>query len=219
MWRRDKQVLKSVCQTIAYPLSFLLHLWKRQKDDEHTQASRIPSDNFPTFSLKADGYCGALMIAYSCIFLCGWNFAAPTATEQILWRVSSIAMLAFTFPCGLVGFYIEYRYFDDWKKRDGGGATGRFVGWFFRLLRLPLNPVPLQAHSGTEATEEGKSIRRASGTGIQTMPMWANVFCVSISIIYCAARGFILIEDFAGLRKLPKEIYETTQWSPYLPQM
>ena len=210
MWRQDKKTLKAVCRWLAYPF---LH-WRRKSNEDETTPSRIPSDNFPTFSLKADGYCGLIMIIYSCIFLCGWNFPAPTKAEQILWRVASTAMLAFTLPCGFVLLYIEYRYYEDWKRRDGGGAAGRFVEWWVKLMRLPLNP------NGRALTvEDGKPLRRDTLSGIERLPTWASIFCVSISIIYCTARAYILIEDFAGLRKMPNDIYKTTQWSEYFPQM
>ena len=199
----------AVCRWLASPIL-------RRKDatqrNEHKPA-RIPTDNFPTFSLKADLYCGIIMVSYSCIFICGWNFHAPTAIEQTLWRVASLAMLAFTVPGGFILLYIEYRYFDDWMRRDAAGFTNRIVEGIARSLGLPLNP-----NRGI-VIEYGKPVRRESSSGIERLPRWAILYCIGISMIYCIARAFILLEDFAGLRRLPKNTFDTVQWSQYLPQV
>ena len=209
MWTADKEFLKAVLRWFANPVL----RWRDKSRHVKRSSLRVPTDTFPTFSLKADLCCGFIMILYSCIFVCGWNFHAPTVIELLLWRVASLTMLAFTVPGGFVLLYIEYRFFDDWMRRDATGFINRVVQNIARFLRLPLNP------NRSMTFEWGKPVRRDTSSGIERLPRWATLYCIGMSAIYCIARTIILAEDFASLRKLPTSTFDTVQWSQYLPQV
>ncbi|KAG8525571.1 uncharacterized protein KY384_009215 [Bacidia gigantensis] len=198
----------------------IIHLFRRRSSDKDSLTEqdvqllpdRIPGDNFPTFSLLADVYCGGLMQIYSCSFLAGWNFYFPTPVERNIWRAASVTTLIFTNPCGFVLLYFEYYHFDDWKRRNDGGWVRKIIEFHCRILGLRMNTsstcLPLEA--------KDTNLVKRSTTGL---PPWGVVYCTGICAIYTLARIYILVEDVIGLRRLPKDVFETVTWSQYLPQI
>ena len=150
------------------------------------------------------------MIAYSAIFLSGWKFQYPTPLEQTLWRIASLAMLAYTIPCGFVLLYLECKYFDDWKRRDGGSWVFRSHAWCCRLFRLSSSEILEDAEMYAEKRRRPWKM---------ALPGLGLAYCTGICAVYCLARGYILVEDLVGLRSLPGSAFETVEWTEYLPQI
>ena len=159
-------------------------------------------------SLKAYIYCGGLMIIYSAIFLYGWNFHYPTRTEQTLWRLSSCITLAYIFPSCVWLCHLECKYFDDWRKRRNGGQ------WVFKCHLLVCRILGLASSATQEVYPENrrKPWKRA-------LPTASLVILIAMCVIYAGARVYVLVEDIAGLRRLPESAFETKEWTQYLPQI
>ena len=152
-------------------------------------------------------YCGGLFIIYSAIFLSGWNFHYPTRTEQIMWRISSCITLAYIFPSCFWLCYLECKYFDDWmSRRDAGQWVFKchlFICWIFRTK--------------SSATEEVHPENRDRPW--KALPTMALLILMAMCVIYAGARVYILLEDIAGLRRLPQSAFDTKEWTQYLPQI
>ena len=184
--------------------------WRPSQRSSYFLPQRIPSDNFPTFSLIADFYCCCIMIVYSAIFLAGWNFHYPTNLERTLWRVASIITLAYTYPLSYGLGYLEYRYFGDWRRRDDGGWVRTLMELHIKMVGLSLNTSPGPIDSGLEKGGLIKPWR----VGI---PWGGLAYCTGVCALYCFARAYLLVEDIIGLRRLPTSAYQTVSWSRYLP--
>ena len=179
------------------------------------QKNRIPSDNFPPLPFSAELYCFFIMITYSCMFCGAWNFYFPSRTERILWRVASLIAIFYVVPGSFIFACIEYTYFghSKYSRRRSGWAEDRIDRVRKMLGFLGLIPPPLKGQAPD--AEIGLRVRPWR----VYLPWPALTFCQTITVLYCFARAFILVEDFIGLRRLPSSAYDTVEFSTYLPQV
>lgn len=172
-----------------------------------TRPERRPYDRIPSyFILKVDTQaeiiCAPTILLFSSIFLIAWNSTFPSATEQLLWRIASVNILAFGLLAGSLSLYFHRKMFQPEftearaqatlkRKRGSKDRWSRFAA---RLRNIdpeqdPNLEIPLRA----------------------LIPI--SFFCAC----YCVGRGFILTEDLIGLRSLPESAYQTVSWSKYVP--
>ena len=211
MWVYFKHLLKRIAKTLLLPLGsksrerLFERLFERKKN-------RIASDNFPPQSFNAECYCGILMIMYSGIFLCAWNFYFPTTIERIFWHTASVITLAFTLPCGFGLMYLDYVYFgrSRYSRREAGWIED-ILDRLCRILKCQVPP------STARAVAMKKHLSDSPWRAY--LPGPALAYCIVMCAFYCLARAYILAEDFISLRRLPNSIFETVPWTQYLPQI
>lgn len=128
------------------------------------------------------------ILGFCSSFLFAWNFYFPTPTERLIWRIASIYTLAF----GIIG--------------------GIYTAvWHYKLPRA----------SSLEAGEDSITMRSRRSWAIRDSAIRGDgglkvskTFLVPVTVLsacYCLARGYILVEDIIGLRKLPKSAYNTIE--------
>lgn len=180
--------------------------------------NRIRSDTFFKVSITYQPVACILALAYSAVFVCGWNFSFPSSTEQILWRISSICLLTFPFASVFVSMWYDHTSFQD---RSHFGVQPRVS------VRHEGN-----IEDGHEA-QEPKSVggwRRKLETIVKTLrnnspdrdplleaPLRFLLIISALSALYCIARAYVLVADVIEFRQLPESTFETVDWSRYLP--
>jgi hypothetical protein len=102
----------------------------------------------------------AICLGFGAIHVGGWNFHFPSITEQMLWRISSVA-------CAVLPLLV-------------------LLGLSFENFR-------------SETTDE--------------ILTWAIV------ALYLLSRVYMFAEMFISLRAAPASVYQTPQWSQYLPSL
>ena len=129
-------------------------------------------------------------------FVAAWNFYFPTPTERLLWRIASVYTLAFGIFGGMyVGVW--HHHFSQASSREAGEGT-------------------ITMRSRRSWAIRDVAARGGGGSGIP------KAFLVPITVLcacYCLARGYFLVEDLIGLRKLPKSAYSTVEWTKYIPHL
>ncbi|KAI9928447.1 hypothetical protein MW887_002492 [Aspergillus wentii] len=161
---------------------------------------RIPSDNFPRVDVWAEVICAPAILLFSCMFLFAWNFSFPSSVERVLWRVASVYTLAFGLGGGIFCGYCHKTMFP--KRIDSEVLPGcekkTAKGWLGRVADKLRN-----IHPDKDPELE--------------IPLRVFIPLTMLCSVYCVCRGFILVEDIIGLRKLPDTAFDTVSWSKYIP--
>ncbi|KAL5358688.1 hypothetical protein BJX96DRAFT_163922 [Aspergillus floccosus] len=156
--------------------------------------NRIPSDQFQSLDGLAEAIGAPVIVVFGCIFMFAWNFHFPSATELVLWRVASIYTLLYIFFGCACAQYCQKMLFPRWSKQRPPLPMAESDSFPSRLRNIhpskdPRLDIPLRA----------------------LIPV--SILCA----LYCVCRGYILIEDFIGLRSLPASAFQTVEWSDYVP--
>jgi len=194
--------LSSVSQLYwAYGMTFLwkagikLHTGRRPID-------KIPDAHFPGLQLFGVAVFAPLSLISVAIPVVGSNFDFPTTVERILWRIASVTMIVYiTVVCLLdLGFR---------RRILNGIALSRQ-----RLLSTE--------HSAKKFDRSLSRFRYNSPDHDPEviLPVRIVVFTGAIlGLLYSVARGYVLLEDFINLRKLPASAYQTVNWSTFIPHI
>ncbi|KAL8956390.1 MAG: hypothetical protein Q9193_006087 [Seirophora villosa] len=98
------------------------------KDHQTRPVRKLRSDYIPSFSLPLMVICEHLVIAYSAIFVAGWNIAFPTAAERLLWRITTLYMLGFGFFGGWLFFFIDILFVRKQQRNPASHSALRTIG-------------------------------------------------------------------------------------------
>jgi hypothetical protein len=149
----------------------------------------------------AEAIAAPTILGFGALFMCAWNFDFPTGVEHTLWRVAATYTLLYT----LIG--------------------GTYVQFCLKVL-LPRYSKAKKEESNLDDTERGTRLTRLAANLRNThpskdprldLPLLALGPISVLCALYCLSRGYILVEDFAGLRSLPKSAFETVEWEVYFP--
>lgn len=152
-WLYSKYLLSTTAVYLSYPI---LSNKTRERLFARHKKNRIASDDFPPHSFIAEGYCCAIMIIYSGVFLCAWTFYFPTATERILWRAASIMTVGISFPLAGDLVYLDYFYFGrsrhSRRERDSIEAIWEWMckvmGWQISSPKRTARTAAMREHLG-----------------------------------------------------------------------
>jgi hypothetical protein len=155
--------------------------------------------------------------AYSAIFICGWGYSFPTATEQLLWRIASITMMGcliaywavtqFAFEIyPAIQQHISTLVVSHSRRRDPEQNTRRSQ-W------------PCYEHLSRRAKYVAACVRNNSvdQDPVLNVPLKAILPIYVVAFFYCSARTYLFIADAIELRSLPATAYATVNWTVYFP--
>lgn len=170
---------------------------------ERRPYDRIPSHFMPNVDTRAEIICAPTILLFSSVFLIAWNSTFPSATEKLLWRITSVNTLAFALVGGPLSLYFHRKMFRPELTKARAQATmkrkrGSKNRWISRLAARLRNIDP----------ELDPNLE---------IPLRALMPVSFVCAFYCVGRGFILTEDLIGLRIMPESAYQTVSWSKYLP--
>ncbi|KAF1357602.1 hypothetical protein EJ07DRAFT_167513 [Lizonia empirigonia] len=151
---------------------------------------RIPNDRFPTNPYGIQEYllCFATLL-FSGIHVAGWNFDFPTATERILWRVSSLLLF---------------------------GITAAF--WLFETMAswTRLGREDLEKH---EARLRRKGTLTVARKMTELPLPWEFATITPLAIVYGIERVYLIGEAFAELRNISATAYVNVEWTNFIPHV
>jgi hypothetical protein len=166
---------------------------------------RIQDD---TFFLPPPRNCYIYMLLTSihcAIFLAGWNFEFPTPIERTLWRIVPVLQLASSLSAMFYIALIELarpRLQERSENHDAEKAClpfGMFETFRGHTQRLP---------------RLGEKHDPSLQIGIMKF-----IFFSTLAGTYAICRIFILLEDWISIRSVPPSIYESVEWSRFLPHL
>lgn len=160
---------------------------------------RLPNDHFPHVRGLRQILLVSITLFSDGIHIFGWHFAFPTRSERVVWRIASLQM------------FITAAVF--WGAELGAGLH-RDQTW--ELLRtMVFHP------SQVNDLKRRRSQRSARPQQTpETFPLpWECGASVTMWVLYLAARLYVLVEMFAGLRILPQSAYVCVKWSDFFPHV
>ncbi|KAG8530512.1 uncharacterized protein KY384_005015 [Bacidia gigantensis] len=197
------------------------HLKKPDTDLDLVTIKPIPEtndllgpDHKPTawaylgFSLVAAGYGGLHTVA--------WNAHFPSHRECKLWRVSAIAI---TSPAALCLVLLLIQHAVNWTMFLYRFCRSRFSR---NSASAPKHTSLLDFSAMLENTEWGEPGFSSSITLDVFLFIVSKAVILAIilfSMLYIAARGYLVYESFRTVFYLPKDAYKTTGWTQYIPHI
>jgi hypothetical protein len=158
---------------------------------------RLGNDRFPNLKGYQEAVLCVATLVYASIHLVGWNFEFPTRAELILWRVCSMFLFVNT-----VAFWV-FETSAAWYR------VGRWQRFFCRIFWK----------SKLEDVERARVAREAARVPKQ-LPLKAEFWSIfPLAWTYAAARGYLVVEVFLGLRALNASAYLTVDWATYIPHI
>lgn len=175
----------------------------------HT-SHKIRDDNFLPISSAATFVLFLSQIAYAAIHICGWNIHFPTATERLLWRISSLAIMVSILSYWLVeGFTWRIHpaiknYIDKRRARVHGKDLEQYSDPDLPQTRYQKFAAKLRNNSNRD-------------DHALDVPLKAILPMCMLGAFYCTSRAYILLEDLLSLRALPATAYQSIDWSGFIP--
>jgi len=201
---------------------------------------RLENTIWPDFKARGSLPAFILMsLAYSAIFVAGWNDHFPTDSERILWRISSLSMMTtITLYFIVTGFaYILYpalrRYFQSKAAPTPNSQLFEMSPHpsskhelklcsekpetVTQLQRPPEKS--LKAHpklSSIAASLRNNSVLKDPSLDV---PLKATLPMYVVAFFYCSSRTLILVLDMIQLRSLPPSAFATVNWGACFPHL
>ncbi|KAK4113185.1 hypothetical protein N656DRAFT_752331 [Canariomyces notabilis] len=163
--------------------------------------TRIGDSRLPAMTWKESSCLCLATFAYASVHMLGWNFSFPTPLEQFLWRISSSILVGTT-----VAFWIIESSAKMYRRRPLLGKK--------KSKTTDILPVQESSPEPKNPEEEVKAF-----VPKQLPLVWEFWGIFPISIIYAAARGYILIEAFYGLRSVRPSAYQEIEWLSVIPHL
>ncbi|EON68192.1 hypothetical protein W97_07341 [Coniosporium apollinis CBS 100218] len=211
---------------VYYITTVLQHLGFGPPTAEHTRRypTRLPNDRLPlTFDTPTFAVLLTLVSVYAAMHLAGWNFAFPSPTERVLWRISSSTMFG-----AIVVFWIIDRAAMWYHNSPLSIATTRDSSRSFHRI-FSSNNTQLPANARLHALPPaGAAIEADVDVGVRKVQHyfsaidsspWMALTLGLIGMAYSVARLYLLIECFVGLRALPASAFEEVRWAQFLPHL
>lgn len=160
---------------------------------------RLPNDRFPHVRRIRQVLLVSITLFSDGIHLFGWNFTFPTRAERILWRVASLQM------------FLTAAIF--WTAEILAGMH-RDQTWEL-MYTMVFHPSRVKEFK----TLRGNRPPRPQPTP-ETFPLpWECGASCTMWVLYLVARTYVLVEMFAGMRKLEQSAYTCVQWSTFFPHV
>jgi len=132
-------------------------------------------------------------VVYGGLHASAWNDFFPTLQEQMLWRISSIAVMSFgTFTASFCVSLIIYNKYKD----------EHLLRWIGTLIS--------QVDTATSGWGKGVDL---------IIYVFVMGLLVLSTLLYCSFRVFLIVGSFISLRQQPSGVYLTPSWSQLLPHL
>jgi hypothetical protein len=181
--------IERLLETKAEPLDY-------RSDYLKDEISNWPSGD----PLSGHTFLPPLAIAISTALYGGLHAAAwhsfPTEVEKWFWRASStvIAASGLLFAYGMVSYllreYIIHTHY--WSY---------YVRWDTRALRWVMELLSLD------------------GSDFEAETWFGRIIYISLGACCVIARVYLVVESFISLRKVPVEVYQTPDWTQWIPHL
>lgn len=156
---------------------------------------RFGNDRFPNLRGWQETILCIGTLLYAAIHLFGWNYTFPTTTELVLWRVSSMFLFVNT-----VAFWV-FETTSAWWRR---GRLQRWLCKLFQPSKLPQLEARLE-----QAQQSGEP---------KPLPLPFEFWSIfPLAWTYAAARLYLIVESFVGLRAAEESVFFDVDWTAYIP--
>ena len=229
--------------TVAYVICALFSYgawWKKPYDLESPTSVAVPSDHEIVPLLENEPFqipfnddpdlplvstpwwtfllpCAAAVLAFSGLHFLAYNYQFSTTIEKWFWRASSIMVVWFHVSFMVFAAYMQL----VWKKAPTAASLAKTVfccEWKVLLHLLRVAKFLSFGRSSKRLNQVDEALLSRCEEGYT--PGWVLIaFLVSHTMLYFAARVFVLIEAFTSLRRAPVGLYDTVDWTRFIPHV
>ncbi|KAF1956465.1 hypothetical protein CC80DRAFT_471860 [Byssothecium circinans] len=190
----------------------------RQMRVVHSYPRQLPVQHFSSFSCPIPTkpmifIIFGITVAYTSIFVAGWNLHYPSATEQLLWRICSSGTMIIT----VIGSLFEVTImFLQYQRRHSVTALVHNPD----IEVIPRHPRPVSVkNSRWQAALQNIRNNTPEKDPHFDIPIRSLLITTPLGALYCIFRAFILVEDVISLRELPASAFAAVGWSTYVPHI
>jgi hypothetical protein len=195
-------------QLWKYNVNILRGLHLIRQRSKIRPVERFSSFSFPRLPRGASLVVLILTLVYGAIFMAAWNFEFPSTAERLIWRMCSSMTMGLTLMVGIV----ELSFYWLTEKQSGSSKTPA------EMTTLPL---PISGRQLTSRKSKRFSTRRFNNSPDKDpaldVPLKSMFLTQPICAIYTLCRLYVLLEDIIGLRALPATVFQSVDWTNYLP--
>ncbi|KAI0203413.1 hypothetical protein F4808DRAFT_449344 [Astrocystis sublimbata] len=179
---------------------------------KNTRRQRIPNDSILMMRLPPIILAALVLpsLIHCTVLLLDWNFAFPTSTEQLLWRISTIFLATISVTIvGILQMVVRCDYQGSYN-----------LAWVWinprrRRLQCELRPT---CKGGTAPSIPSRtSVQNKAPSFGETG--YLDIFLCFLLLCLAIARLFIIVEAIISLRSLPADVFITVEWTELLPHM
>ena len=157
------------------------------------------------------------VFSFSSLHFLAWHDHFNTVTEKWLWRSSSIMFVWFHVVFTAFGGYMEIRMKTTPTAANvakiGSSAEWKVIWYLFQVIRL----VSFQRRSARLKQIDDALLKHCDKDYTPPGPLTA--FLVTHTFLYFAARFYVFAEALASLRRAPAGLYDTVDWSKFIPHV
>jgi hypothetical protein len=180
--------------------------------------NKIRDDNFLPLSPPATFVLFLSQISFAAVQICGWNLYYPTATERLLWRITSLAIL-----CSILFYWvidaITWRILPRVKSYISRRRHQAKV--IEQKPEVTADETPPTLRPSFRARDISARLRNNSKDNDPALevPLKVIIPLCFLGAVYCTSRAYILLADLLSLRELPESAYQSPNWSSFLPHI
>ena len=169
---------------------------------------RFHNDRLPNLEGMLETLLCLATLRYASIHLAGWNFTFPSYLELIPWRASSMLMFGLTVAFWMCETTAAWYRSGRWQR-----IYRRLMFWRRRRESKESEnkslPVAETKNHGLKAIKEKRQL---------PLP-WEFWSIFPLGVLYGAARLYMVVEVFIGLRSLEPSAYINLEWSDFVPHV
>ncbi|KAJ5794349.1 hypothetical protein N7457_000948 [Penicillium paradoxum] len=177
-------------------------------DDRERPLRRFPNDRFPDIGTFEKFTLFCLTSAFASFHLIGWYFAFPSRVEQILWRISSSIV---------TGATVLYWVLETIAARQRYGRWDKYLIWLRLKKPHPHRHIDAEATLARQDTVSRLDAFEKEQKEAKPILLWEVGIILPVIVLYVSARGYMLVEVFVGLRRLPIGTFTTFEVSEMIP--
>ena len=180
---------------------------------------RIPDSLQRELPIQSLYVCIGLGIGYFSVFFVGWNYSFPTRSEQILWRVACVTIMAMTLVILLIAQLTETapairrgfrNHFAPKASRTNCLESGRQL-----IKSTKSRSICKKLNSALDSVRNNSNGKDP----LLYIPLKIILPMYIIGFLYCSSRAYILVADVIELRSLPASAYATVDWQKFWPRL
>ena len=132
---------------------------------------------------------------YGGLHAAAWHSFFPTQVEKWFWRVSSIVIAApgLIFAYGMVSDRLYLKIIPQ-NYQPSVKRVARALEWVMGLLSL-------------------------DGSDFEPETLFGGIVYISLGACCVISRLYLVVESFISLRKVPVEVYQTPDWTQWIPHL
>ena len=214
--------------TVGYDVMGFFNL---RCDERERPLQRFPNDRFPDISPIEKFALFCWTTTYSAFHLIAWRWIFPTRAESRLWRIASLIMTGTTVLFWIIETIAARQRFGRWDK---------YLVWL-RIKnphsRSPISDEEIQIQTSgvaslsalarLEGDKEKVVVRQSTLHRLDAFeeeqkkakPMlaWEVAIIFPVTIMYAAARTYMITEALVSMRRAPLGVYQQVGWTQMFP--